>query len=61
VQLSQARELSGVIERERASKGVLVTTTSLTLGALKWVKQDEFRLSAKDGSQVKRWIEKYTG
>lgn len=59
VQLSQARELSGVIERERASKGVLVTTTSLTRGALNWVKQDEFRLSAKDGNEVRRWIEKY--
>jgi restriction system protein len=60
VQLSHARELSGVIERERASKGVLVTTTSLTRGALDWVKQDEFRLSAKDGEGVRRWIEKYT-
>ena len=30
VQLSHARELSGVAERERATKGVLVTTTSLT-------------------------------
>jgi restriction system protein len=59
VQLSQARELSGVIERERASKGVLVTTTSLTRGALDWVKQDEFRLSAKDGNEVRRWVEKY--
>lgn len=59
VQLSHARELSGVIERERASKGVLVTTTSLTRGALNWVKQDEFRLSAKDGDEVRRWIEKY--
>jgi restriction system protein len=59
VQLAHARELSGVVERERASKGVLVTTTSLTKGAVKWIKQDEFRLDAKDGEAVKRWIEKY--
>jgi restriction system protein len=58
VQLAHARELSGVVERERASKGVLVTTTSLTKGAIKWIKQDEFRLDAKDGEAVKRWIEK---
>jgi restriction system protein len=60
VQLAHARELSGVVERERASKGVLVTTTSLTKGAVKWIKQDEFRLDAKDGEAVKRWIEKYS-
>jgi restriction system protein len=49
-----------LVERERASKGVLVTTTSLTKGAVKWIKQDEFRLDAKDGEAVKRWIEKYS-
>jgi restriction endonuclease Mrr len=60
VQLAHARELSGVVQREAASKGVLVTTTSLTRGALDWVKQDEFRLSAKDGNEVRKWIEKHS-
>jgi restriction system protein len=61
VQLAHARELSGVVHREAATKGVLVTTTSLTRGALDWIKQDEFRLSARDGDEVRRWIQRHTG
>ncbi|MEQ9690917.1 MAG: restriction endonuclease [Bauldia litoralis] len=60
VRLAQARELSGVVQREGVTKGVLVTTSSLTRGALDWIRQDEFRLEAKDGDDVRRWIEKHT-
>ena len=59
VQVSQARELSGVVQREGVTKGILVTTSSFTRGAIKWVRQDEFRLNAKDSEDVKRWIAKH--
>ena len=60
VQLHHARELTGVVEREKATKGVLVTTTALTRGALDWIRQDEFRLSAKEGTEIRKWIERLT-
>ena len=60
VSLAHARELSGVLEREGATKGILVTTGSFTRGAIKWVRQDEYRLSAKDGRDVREWIFKHS-
>lgn len=59
VRLAQVRELSGVLERAGATKGVLVTTSSFTKGAIDWVRQDEFRLSAKDSEDVKGWIARH--
>lgn len=59
VGLSDVRELSGVLERSGATKGVLVTTSHLTRGALEWVKQDIYRLSYKDKEQIEDWIRKH--
>jgi len=56
VQLSHLRELSAVVERERATKGVIVTTSALTRGAINWVQRDTYRLEAKDGSYVEKWV-----
>lgn len=56
VRLSHLRELSAVVERERATKGVLITTSSFTKGAFDWVKRDMYRLQAKDGKEVERWV-----
>jgi restriction system protein len=56
VTLSHLRELSGVVERDRATKGIIVTTSSLTGGAIKWVQSDRYRLDAKDGHFVEQWV-----
>lgn len=56
VQLSHLRELSAVVERDRVTKGIIVTTSALTKGAIDWVQRDTYRLDAKDGSYVERWV-----
>lgn len=56
VTLSHLRELSGVVERDRATKGIMVTTSSYTGGAIKWVQSDKYRLDAKDGAFVEQWV-----
>jgi restriction system protein len=49
VELHQVRELSGVLDRSRASKALIVTTSSLTRGAIDWIREDRFRLGYHDG------------
>lgn len=56
VRLSQVRELSAVLERERASKALIITTSLLTRDALSWIRRDTYRLSAKDRQAVERWV-----
>ena len=56
VGLASVREFSGVLERERATKGVVVTTSSFTKGAIEWVKKDMYRLGAMDGKEVNAWV-----
>ncbi len=57
VKLSEVRELSAVREAEKATKGVMVTTSRLTRDAIEWVKRDVYRLSYKEHDHIKRWIE----
>ena len=57
VGLREARELSGVVDRVRATKGVLVTTSRLTGGAIKWIRQDSFRLGYHEGDDLIMMIE----
>lgn len=56
VRLAQLRELSGVLARDGATKGIVVTTSSLTRGALDWIKQDQYHLSYKDKGGVEAWV-----
>lgn len=56
VQLHHLRELSAIVERERATKGIIVTTSSLTRGAIDWVQRDTYRMDAKDGKYVENWV-----
>ncbi|NKE72622.1 restriction endonuclease [Candidatus Manganitrophus noduliformans] len=56
VQLSHLRELSAVVERDRVTKGIIVTTSTFTRGAIEWVQRDTYRLDAKDGQYVERWV-----
>lgn len=56
VHLYQVRELSGVLDRTRASKALVVTTSSLTRGALDWIRADRFRLGYHDATMLTDWI-----
>jgi len=56
VQLRHVRELSAVVEQNRATKGIIVTTSGLTRGAIEWIRRDMYRLGAKSGDYVERWV-----
>lgn len=56
VGLSEVRELSAVRVEHGATKGVIVTTSRLTRGAIDWIKRDIYALEYKDGTQVESWI-----
>lgn len=56
VRLSEVRELSAVVDLQRATKGVIVTTSRLTKGAIDWVRRDLYRLDYKDAHKVESWI-----
>jgi len=58
VGLSVIRELADTRVEQKASKGVIVTTTFLTRGALARVKRDEYLLGKVDGNDLNRWIER---
>lgn len=57
VKLHEVRELSAVREGMQATKGFIVTTSSLTRDAIAWVKRDLFRLGYKEHDQIKEWFE----
>jgi hypothetical protein len=59
VSLAQVRELSGLISRDRVTKGVIVTTSRLTRGALDWIRKDTYRLSSMDGPDVEAWVRRH--
>lgn len=59
VRLTEVRELSGLISLERATKGVIVTTSHLTRGALDWIKKDTYRLASLDGPEVEAWVKRH--
>lgn len=56
VQISIVRELSAIRDNQKATKGMIVTTSSLTRGALNWIKQDEYRLGYKDKNDIENWV-----
>ena len=51
------RELADTRNELEASKGVIVTTTSLTRGALKRIEQDRYLLHKVDGDDLLTWIQ----
>ena len=57
VKLREVRELSAIREDARATKGFIVTTSSLTRDAIAWVKRDLYRLGYKEHDHVKEWLE----
>jgi hypothetical protein len=56
VQVNVVRELSAIRENQKATKGMIVTTSSLTKGAIDWIRQDEFRLGYKDKNDIEEWV-----
>lgn len=56
VQLHQVRELAGLLDRTRASKALIVTTSALTRGAIDWVREDKFRLGYRDAAALTEWV-----
>jgi hypothetical protein len=56
VGISVIRELADTREEQKASKGVIVTTTALTKGALSRIERDCYQLSKVDGVDLLNWI-----
>ena len=56
VELAVIRELADTRSQHKASKGVVVTTTYLTRGALERVQQDQYLLGKVDRDDLLRWI-----
>ena len=56
VGINTIRELADARHEYNASKGVIVTTTSLTKGALTRIEQDCYPLHKVDGNDLDRWI-----
>jgi hypothetical protein len=56
VRLNEVRELSAIVDQQRATKGVVVTTSRLTKDAIDWIRRDTYRLDYRDARQVESWI-----
>jgi restriction system protein len=56
VRLNEVRELSAVVDMQRATKGVIVTTSRLTRDAIDWIRRDTYRLDYKDAQRVESWV-----
>ena len=52
------RELNDTRLQNNATKGIIVTTTSLTKGALARIEQDRYLLGKVDGNDLSSWIRK---
>lgn len=50
------RELTGVVELEHATGGIVVSTSSFTRDAIKLAEKLEYRMSLKDLSDITMWI-----
>lgn len=56
--ISTIRELADVRNEHKASKGVIVTSSFLTSGALQRIERDKFILGKVDGNDLKSWIDR---
>jgi len=56
VRLNEVRELSAVVDMQRATKGVIVTTSRLTRDAIDWIRRDTYRLDYRDAQRVESWV-----
>lgn len=58
VELSVIRELADTRQKQNASKGIIVTSTYLTQGALDRVTEDQFLLGKVDRDDLLGWIQR---
>lgn len=58
VGISVIRELADTRSEQKASKGIVITTTYLTKGALERVKRDSYILGKIDREDLTAWIER---
>ena len=59
VSVSVVRELLGVKNDERATKGILVTTTHLSPDAQVFVNKNNWELEAKEFNGLTEWVDEY--
>jgi restriction system protein len=57
VKVGLVRELYGVVEHERATAGVLATTSYFTRGAKEFTEKIQNRVSLRDYMDLRRWLE----
>lgn len=53
------RQLHGVVDDERATKGILVTTSTFTRGAKTHLERNKWRLEGRDLTGVLDWLNSY--
>ncbi len=58
VGINVVRELADVRQEHKASKGIIVTTSYLTRGALDRIRRDTYQLSKVDRDELDKWIER---
>lgn len=58
VDIHVIRELADTRQQHNATKGIIVTTTTLTRGALARIEQDRYLLGKVDGDDLSFWIQK---
>jgi restriction endonuclease Mrr len=61
VGVRHVRELSGVVERDKATRGLLVTSSRLTKPAAREIEDQCFRLGAADGKMLLGWVQEIVG
>ena len=59
VGVSIVRSLYGVVEAERATSGIIVTTSDFTRGAIEFGKTVENRLELKNYDSLTKWLRKH--
>jgi len=57
VELSTIRELADSVQEFKASKGIIITSTFLTAGALQRIERDKYTLSKVDRNDLEKWID----
>ena len=59
VDIQPVRSLYGVVQDERATKGILVTTSSFTSPAEDFLKRNRWVLEGRAFDDIKNWLHKY--
>ena len=60
VGVSIVRSLYGVVEAERATRGIIVTTSDFTRGAIEFGRTVENRLELKNYDSLTKWLRKHS-